>query len=382
MADQPQSSNGHNQWRFEPDLDRDSKHSSRRILYLESYGAGSHLRIARLFQRYSRHAVDLIVLDRNHWRWLALAGHRNLEQAIAHLRYPAPDLVVCSGPAAPERIISSLSRRWVDTPFSIYFHESQWSYPVPASDPRPYLVGHLEALEAAHSVWFNSDYHRQDFFASAMSAPSRQVRMLAEKILSDNWHKTETLYPPVSLERRPPQRTKTALEIAWAARWEREKRPDVFVDALMACVSRGLRPTIHLLGSSIRRPISELPPELRILVSDVLGYPCRKRYEQALAASTLWVSTAEHEFFGVAALEAALAGAVPLLPRALAYPETLPSAPSYRAGDANDLASLIVDMASRPAGSTAPWRLDAERFLPTRAVASFDSVVDRITAEK
>jgi len=47
----------------------------------------------------------------------------------------------------------------------------------------------------------------------------------------------------------------------------------------------------------------------------------RTDYEAALCEADVFVSTAEHEFFGLSAVEAALAGAYPLLPERLAYPE-------------------------------------------------------------
>lgn len=49
-------------------------------------------------------------------------------------------------------------------------------------------------------------------------------------------------------------------------------------------------------------------------------------YPDVLLASDVVVSTARHEFFGVAPVEAMAAGCVPLLPDRLSYPELVPSA--------------------------------------------------------
>ena len=49
----------------------------------------------------------------------------------------------------------------------------------------------------------------------------------------------------------------------------------------------------------------------------------RADYEAALRAADVVVSTAEHEFFGLSVVEAIAAGAYPLLPRRLSYPEIL-----------------------------------------------------------
>ncbi len=53
------------------------------------------------------------------------------------------------------------------------------------------------------------------------------------------------------------------------------------------------------------------------------------------------VSTAIHEFQGLGMLEAAGAGAAPLVPDALVYPEQYPRAYRYPAGDADALAARL-----------------------------------------
>ena len=54
-----------------------------------------------------------------------------------------------------------------------------------------------------------------------------------------------------------------------------------------------------------------------------VGYLPRLAYTELLGQADVVVSAARHEFFGIAVVEAIAAGAVPVLPRRLSYPELI-----------------------------------------------------------
>ena len=61
---------------------------------------------------------------------------------------------------------------------------------------------------------------------------------------------------------------------------------------------------------------------------EVWGYQSQRAdYQRALMRADVFVSTALHEFFGISTIEAMVAGAYPMLPRRLSYPELLELSP-------------------------------------------------------
>jgi glycosyltransferase involved in cell wall biosynthesis len=72
--------------------------------------------------------------------------------------------------------------------------------------------------------------------------------------------------------------------------------------------------------SDLFEELPEVAGEHLIHIGHVQG---RREYGKLLAAADIVLSTARHEFFGISVLEAAYAGAFPLLPKRLSYPEIL-----------------------------------------------------------
>lgn len=345
----------------------------RRILLIESYGAGSHLRVARLLQQHSRHLIDIVRLARDHWRTLAFAGHRIIVEALQSLQPQTYNLVLFSGPADVRLTLAALPVGWRALPWIAYFHESQWTYPAGELDRIPHLVNHLETVETCDAVWFNSHFHRDTFRSAALDHPSRTIQRLAGELIPDHWHKTAVVYPPVHVAERPIQRS-SHLTVAWTARWEHEKRPDLMLQTIRECLGLGLQLKLHILGCSPDRWNEDpaINRDLHEIVDPLSGYLQRDEYEAVLAGSDVWLSTAEHEYFGVAAIEAAMLGATPVVPSSLAYPETLPSALVYPPGQPAAAARRIQAVAQADRPFRGPWRIDANRFRKHTSIERFD----------
>lgn len=350
------------------------------LLYVETYNGGSHARVLEILRECSRHSITAVTLPPEHWRWRSIAAHHDVATIVEQEQVDRPDAIVLSGPVNVPSLLQMLPASWGSVPVAVYFHESQWTYPTERHDTRPYVTGHLDALSVADRVWFNSEYHRDTFRNAALDHMSPRIRKLARHVLASRWGRTRIVYPPVRIDtsRFPAPVPRTIPRILWAARWVREKRPDRFVAAIERLNDAGIDFEVVILGAGAELHEHAAYRRIAGLVTVSGAIPARADYEAITASCDIVISTTDHEFFGVAILEAALSGVLPVLPRAHAYPETLPSAHFYPGGDLNALVRVAQAALRHSWGAHRPWISDARRFLPHRTVEAFDMACDEL----
>ncbi len=276
----------------------------------------------------------------------------------------------------------------------MYFHENQLTYPHPGNSERDLHYAYTNALAAlaADRVWFNSTFHHDAFLAALgrwlSGMPDYTHAEMVDRIRS----KSSVHYPPIAAFPQRGQRAPGPMRILWAARWEPDKRPDIFFEALGKLESQGGAFELNCIGGTGGRATPSFFEEAHERFSDRIlrwGY-CEDRqdYVEALLDSDIAVSSADHEFFGIGMVEAAAAGAYPLVPHKLAYPEVF----SHGSPDGNAdffyddgpdaLASRLGELAHRLAdgdlwlGDPGQGRRCVSRFSASRAVGELDDAVD------
>ena len=235
-------------------------------------------------------------------------------------------------------------------PILAYFHENQLTYPVQELDPRDHHFAWTNAMTAlaADRVLWNSAYNRDSFLEALGDLLRKMPDARPEWILDGIASRSSVLAVPIddaTIETDAATgRRDGPCHVVWNHRWEHDKGPERLLDVVQRLVRRGMDFRLSVIGQRFATtpPIMDAVREAAGDRVDAWGFvEDRVAYHQLLGRADVALSTALHEFQGLAVLEAAAAGAVPLVPDDLAYPEIWPDAWRYRGAD--DLEAQLVD---------------------------------------
>ena len=298
------------------------------ILALEPYYGGSHQAFLDGWSGASRHDWTILHLPPYKWKWRMRHAAVTFADDVARRSSQGQrwDALFCSDMLNLAEFLGLAGNRVAQLPTVLYFHENQLTYPVRFESERDchFAMTNMTAALAAGAVWFNSAFHR-DSFLTALDAflgrmPDHQSTEATERIRQ----KAQVHPPGIAPLPQRGAREPGPLRILWAARWEHDKNPADFFEALRMLKARGVAFRMSALGEQFReRPkiFAAAREEFADRIDDWGFLERRTDYVATLQRADVFVSTATHEFFGLSAIEATLAGAYPLLPERLAYPE-------------------------------------------------------------
>ena len=371
-----------------------------KILSLQPYCGGSHKYVMDALQQYSRHEWYVLQLPPKKWQWRM--QHAALTFADWLTEPPHNNEAVDCGLAFCTDMMNlaafrGLAPAWAaHLPTVIYFHENQFAYPARNSRQQKEnaAYGFINMLSgvAADEVWFNSAHNRDSFLEGCRqhldNAPDHPPQS-ACKVIRD---KSRIVYPGIHL---PPDNywqnnVAGPLKIAWAARWEYDKGPEIFFQALDKLKTQGVDFRLSVLGEQFGKwpKIFDWAAEHFRDNIEAWGFEhSRERYYDWLQSSDVIVSTAHHEFFGISIMEGAACGAFPLLPDKLSYPELFPTCPEvFYNGTVENLAEKLKHIAANLKNppnhdwleSISKTRETAQAFDWRTRVAEIDSRLDKI----
>jgi glycosyltransferase involved in cell wall biosynthesis len=363
---------------------------SLKFLFLEPFYGGSHRDFADGLTVHSRHDIKLVTLPDRFWKWRMRGAAIYLSQKIENPEQ-YDGLIVSS-----LLNLADLKALWGSCcpPALVYFHENQLTYPS-APDNRPdHQPGFTNIITAltAQRILFNSHTHMEAF----LTALPQFVRVMPD--FRPKWvtqaieKKSAVAYPGChfsAIEPLKPKETGPLPLIIWNHRWEHDKNPEAFFQALEKMTRLGIEYQVALLGERYaRKPAAfELAPQQlgdRLVHHDYVE--TRKDYFQWLDRGHIVISTAYQENFGIAVIEAVRHGCLCLLPNRLSYPEIIPQKfhPEALYRDQKDFEDKLARLLTAPDSNHKQRRNLAAAmacYAWEQRIQQFDEVLERLAAE-
>ncbi len=306
-----------------------------RVALIDPFFDVSHRYWAHFVRDYSQHEIKIFSQSAHHWKWKMVASGIDMAHTINQEKQSF-DLFLTTDFLHLSLFKSLLSPEHQHTPICHYFHENQITYPWSPDDVDPQLqrdhhygfINYTSAL-VADQIAFNSRYHRDSFIDSLPSFLSKFPKSAhdhSEKLRA----KSSVLSIGInsSTYQRPKETNKNNIPtILWNHRWEADKNPDDFAEALDYLASQNHDFRLILCGKQYKKM-----PAVYDRIIDThherithLGYAAsRAEYIKLLHQSNILLVTSRQDFFGISIVEAIAAGVYPILPHRLAYPEHIP----------------------------------------------------------
>lgn len=310
-----------------------------KLLILEPYYGGSHKAFISGLEKMP-FEFELLTLPARKWKWRMRISAPYFADKLHELDSKF-DLIICST-FVDVASFRGLAPEWVrDVPLLTYFHENQFAYPTQVDDERDmhFALTNMTTALASDSLAFNSSYNLETFLEGIVNLLKKSYDMKLRDVSAAIRERSRVLPPGIDfsaidaakrIDRKGPP------VIVWNHRWEHDKNPELFFDALLALDREGIDFKMIVLGESFRDYPDVFDEALKKLSDRVVfsGYAeSREDYACWLRQGDMVVSTAAHEFFGMAVIEAVRAGCRPLLPNRLSYPELFPAEFLYEEGD-------------------------------------------------
>ncbi len=311
-------------------MDIPSPNITLKILVLEPYYGGSHKSFLKGLKQLP-FEFEFMTLPARKWKWrMRLAAPYFAEKLFETGQ--CFDRILCST-FVDVAAFRGLAPAWVrEVPLLTYFHENQFAYPVQAEDERDFhfALTNVTTALASDRLAFNSSYNLNSFLQGIEDLLTKSYDLKLENASKVIQAKSKVLPPGIDFSfidaLEEPEQDGPPV-ILWNHRWEHDKNPELFFSTLFELDREGVDFRLVVLGKSYSREPVIFEEAKRKLSHKLLhfGYAeSPQDYARWLKQGDIAVSTARHEFFGIAMIEAARAGCRPLVPKRLSYPELFP----------------------------------------------------------
>lgn len=351
-----------------------------KVLLLSAYAAQSHVYWQdSLLAMFPEWQWQVLTLPPRHFSWRVRGNplYWALQEAdVLNAQY---DLLLATSMvdlATLRGLVPALSQ----LPSVLYFHENQFAYPSSGAKNsllEAQMVSLYSAL-AADRLLFNSGYNRDSF----LSGCEQLLKRLPDKVPAGipTLLKGKMAVVPVPVARpqlcdetdipwddTAPDFPDRPLRLLWQGRFEHDKGGEGLLLALRQLEQSPLDYELAVIGQQFRDApavFTDIEQQFSHRLVQFGFVPERGDYHRYLLNADMVLSTALHEFQGLAVLEAVTAGCIPVVPQRLAYPEIFSPQFCYPIGgaeqEATAAAQRIVSLADALADGLGPP--DVSRF--------------------
>jgi len=306
------------------------------ILLIEPFFSGSHRRWSEELKTFSSHNISILSLPGKHWKWRMYGGAVSLAKQFNALE-KLPDALLVSDMLDLTTFLSLTRKRTSNLPVYLYFHENQITYPwspsdadVPLQRNNQYGFLNYTSALAADKVFFNSEYHKASFLGALpdflRQFPDRREMANVDLITK----KSELLYLGMNLKKFDKFNKVESNEkpvLLWNHRWEYDKNPESFFNALFKLKAEGIQFQLIITGENYKSSPAIFMQAKERLKEEIIhfGYADKfETYAELLQKADILPVTNNQDFFGGSVVEAIYCDCFPLLPKRLAYLEHIP----------------------------------------------------------
>ena len=307
-----------------------------KVLALEPWYGGSHRNFVDGLIENSRHEYELVTMAARFWKWRLQGGAQTLARKCGQLVESGftPDVILASSMVNIPAFLA-LSRKYIgNVPVVYYLHENQLTYPLSKEEKRDLSYAYINYLSclAADQVVFNSEFHYNEFIRALPGLLRVFPDYTHLHTVSEIRAKSRVMHLGMNLQAHARYANTTGSDrdspiVLWNQRWEYDKNPEAFFRLMNRLDDAGCRFRLILAGKRFEEQPSEFDTAFERYADRILHYGYAEDFEEysrLLHRADIVVSTAIHEFFGIAMLEAIYCGCHPLLPNRLSYPELIP----------------------------------------------------------
>lgn len=304
------------------------------ILIVEPFFSGSHATWAKQYREYSSHNIKILSMKGQFWKWRMYGGAVTLANEFLALDFD-PDIILATDMLDLTTFISLIRKRLKPSvPIATYFHENQLAYPWKEDSKDKKLqrdinygfMNYTTAL-ASDKVFFNSQHNMNSFYRKLEKLLKKMPDYKHTGMVDCLYEKSHVLPIGMNLEKINRGNRNIYTEnlplILWNHRWEFDKNPDDFFNALFKLKDEGLKFKVAVLGEAYKNSPKIFKKAKEVLSEDIVktGYLSGKEYSSWLLASDILPVTSYHDFFGISVIEAVYSGCYPILPKRLTYPD-------------------------------------------------------------